>query len=172
VTLAAADQFWRFSLQFYGMPEVREACLFLQDEGGLNVNLVLWCCWQASRGRVLTASEIGDAAERIARWSGDVTQPLRSLRRQIRAGLEDNLAPPARQRLYERLKAAELEAEKVEQALICRDAATGAETAGGAARDLAKANLRAYMGVAGAPARGRLRQMRDRLAERLASPAA
>ena len=170
MTASEAERFWRFSLDFYGQKEVRDACLFLQDEGGLNVNLLLWCCWQAAQGRALTAAEIGEAVARIANWSGSVMQPLRSLRRQVKTGLEANPGAEARQLLYERLKAAELEAERVEQALICRSAAAGAETAGSAPRDLAKGNLRAYMGIAGAPAGGRFRELRDRLADLLASP--
>ncbi|MFW6027605.1 MAG: TIGR02444 family protein [bacterium] len=168
--MGEAERFWRFSLHFYGLPDVREACLALQDEGGLNVNLVLWCCWQAAQGRALAASEIEAAAARIDGWSGAVTQPLRALRRRVKAGAEENLAPQARAHLYERLKAAELESEKVEQALICRGAAPGREMTGGPVRNLAKGNLHAYMGIAGAPGSGRLREMRDGLADRLASP--
>lgn len=167
MTAGDAERFWQFSLRFYGIPEVQEDCLHLQDEAGLNVNLILWCCWQAAQGRKLTEAQARAAAARIADWSNSVTQPLRALRRQVKAGLA-GFAPEMRERLHERLKAAELEAERVEQTLLCGNETAGTETAGGAVRDLAKANMDAYMGVADTPLGGRLRKAQERLAGRLA----
>jgi uncharacterized protein (TIGR02444 family) len=170
MTAADAAAFWRFSLRFYDQPDVRDTCLKLQDEAGLNVNLVLWCCWQAARGRALAKEDVASAAGRISEWSGSVTQPLRKLRRQVKAGREENLAPEARDRLYERLKAAELEAERVEQALLCRKSAPGTETTRSTLPHLVKVNLGAYMQIADAPRNGLYRTViPEKLAHRLAS---
>ncbi|MFP3944139.1 MAG: TIGR02444 family protein [Alphaproteobacteria bacterium] len=164
---AEADEFWRFSLRFYGLPEVQEICLRLQDEAGLNVNLILWCCWQAAQGRRLRDGDIANAAGRISGWSEDVTQPLRALRRRVKAAQGGDIALAARKQLYERLKAAELEAEKVEQALLCHKASAGTGTSGSRMLDLAKANLGAYMGSVDRPGSKRCREMPERLAHLL-----
>ena len=36
------DGFWGFSLRIYARQDVPQACLALQDEGGADVNLVLF----------------------------------------------------------------------------------------------------------------------------------
>ena len=144
-----AHQFWAFSLRFYGIPRVRDACLLLQDEAALNVNLVLWCCWKAAQGKELSHGDLRAAAGRIEEWSRTVTRPLRTLRRRVKAELGDDDMHTARHGLYERLKMAELEAERVEQALLCRAAATGSSPlAAGGARLLARSNLETYMEIA------------------------
>ena len=38
--------FWRFSVQFYRQPAVAEVCLLLQDEFGIDVNLLLFVLWR------------------------------------------------------------------------------------------------------------------------------
>ena len=47
----AAASFWAFSLEFYARPGVAEACLALQDRHGLDVNILLLCCWLGWSGR-------------------------------------------------------------------------------------------------------------------------
>ncbi|WJG09317.1 TIGR02444 family protein [Aliiglaciecola sp. LCG003] len=38
-----AEQFWRYSLRVYGASDVKQLCLSLQDQHGLNVNMLLLC---------------------------------------------------------------------------------------------------------------------------------
>ena len=45
-----AAALWRFSLTVYGRAGVPAACLALQDEGGRDVNLLLYCCWVGASG--------------------------------------------------------------------------------------------------------------------------
>ena len=39
------NEFWRFSLEVYQDEEVQRLCLSLQDDYGLDVNVVLFCLW-------------------------------------------------------------------------------------------------------------------------------
>lgn len=41
---------WAFSLQHYAKPGVKDACLALQDDRGLDVNVALACLWHERRG--------------------------------------------------------------------------------------------------------------------------
>ncbi|MCE8018833.1 TIGR02444 family protein [Halomonas sp. MCCC 1A11036] len=77
------DPLWDFALAFYGRPGVEPACLRLQDEASIDVCELLWHCWLYRHRLVLAHEPPGLAA--IRRWQRDVTLPLRSLRRQLKA---------------------------------------------------------------------------------------
>ena len=58
---AAASQpspFWTFSLGYYRGAGVSEACLELQDNCGVDVNVVLFLLWMASQKRMLAADQV------------------------------------------------------------------------------------------------------------------
>ena len=102
---------WRFSLAVYGRAGVPAACLALQDEGGRDVNLLLYCCWVGASGRGrLTSADISRAGGAIALWRRGVVEALRAARRAVKAD-----GAPETAALYKSIKAVELEAERVEQ---------------------------------------------------------
>lgn len=108
---------WPFSLAVYGRPGVAEACLSLQDRHGLDVNLLLFCCWAGSCGRALDQAGLAAAEMAVATWRNQVVRPLRALRRRMKrewAGFDSVEVEALRQRL----KAAELEAERLEQSRL------------------------------------------------------
>ncbi len=119
------EEFWRFSIAFYARPGVEKALLALQDERGLDVDLVLYALWLGASGRgALDRERLAQAEKRVAEWREEVVKPLRALRRRLGASFEPDLRP-----LYEGVKAQELAAEKVEQmrlaALVGRRRAVG-----------------------------------------------
>jgi uncharacterized protein (TIGR02444 family) len=108
------EEFWRFSLAFYARPGVEKALLLLQDERGIDVDLVLYALWLGACGRGrLDRERLEQAEERVSRLREEVVTPLRALRRRLRAGREPDLHS-----LYEGVKRLELAAEKVEQARL------------------------------------------------------
>ena len=54
----AVSPFWTFSLRIYGQPGVPPACLTLQDEHGVDVNVLLFALYAASCGRQLASYSI------------------------------------------------------------------------------------------------------------------
>ncbi|MDM7946099.1 MAG: TIGR02444 family protein [Oceanibaculum nanhaiense] len=109
--LPPAPDFWSFSLDFYGRPGVVDTCLELQDRHGLDVNLVLYCCW---RGDILAQGQIQAAIDLTAPWRTEVVQPLRALRRRLKPGFPP--FPDAEAlALRKRIADAELEAERLQQ---------------------------------------------------------
>jgi uncharacterized protein (TIGR02444 family) len=98
--------FWRFSLEFYARPGVMPACLALQDQHGVDVNLALLCCWI---GEALDAAALAEADARVAEWRAEVVQPLRAVRRWLK-GRDDALRAD--------VAAQELAAEQREQAML------------------------------------------------------
>ena len=101
---------WDFSLECYARPGVADICLHLQDEQGVNVNLLLWCAWLDARGLMLDAARLHNAQKRIRGWDEHYVIPLRQLRRRMKVefGVDDDGIEAVRARI----KQAELLAEK------------------------------------------------------------
>ena len=60
--------FWRFSLQFYRQPGVADACIALQEEAGVDVNLLLFLLWHATTQRAFTAADVAALEAKIGAW--------------------------------------------------------------------------------------------------------
>lgn len=125
---------WDFSLALYARPGVAAACLELQDRRGLDVNVLLFAAWAgAACGVRLSAEELSRIDGTVSTWRNEVVRPLRAVRRRVKG--EDAA-------LYERLKASELAAERIQQGRLF--AASGLTPLSDGARDAAAAaaNLR------------------------------
>ena len=106
--------FWRFSLGFYRQPGVAEACIRLQDEAGVDVNLLFYLLWHAALERRLSHAEVAGIEQRIAPWREQVVVPLRAIRRAIKvppSAIEAGTAEAYRSKI----KGIELEAERLQQ---------------------------------------------------------
>lgn len=136
--------FWTWSLERYERSGAAETLLRLQDEHSLNVNMLLWCCWSAEFFEPASEPVLAEAEQRTQGWNARVTAPLRSVRRYLKTGEDDDRKQ--RKALRKLVKDAELEAEKVEQtrldALAAARLTPRAATAGAAGR--AAKNLRLY----------------------------
>ena len=137
--LELANDFWRFSLSVYAAAGVADECLALQDEFDVDVNLLLFCAWAGTKRDALTRADIADADAVVATWRNDVVRPLRAARRALKR-IEGDIGFSAK------VKATELEAEQVEQALLHRHArARGSESRATAGADMVVENVRAYL---------------------------
>jgi uncharacterized protein (TIGR02444 family) len=133
--------FWRFSLQYYRLPKVADACIALQEDAGVDVNLLLFLLWHARQRRRLTVIDVTELEQKIAPWRDITVIPLRSVRRALKSPpvlVEASTAEAFRNRI----KAVELEAERLQQEAMFALAPLGAEAddVAGAAR----ANVSAY----------------------------
>ena len=70
--------FWRFSLRFYRQPGVADACIALQEESGVDVNLLMFLLWQARAARSFSAAEVAGLESRIGGWRDIDVVPLRA----------------------------------------------------------------------------------------------
>ncbi len=151
--------FWDYSVRLYGKPGVADACLYLQDRYGLNVNCVLLCAWIAADGRgALTSAHLATALRRIADWEAQAIRPLREIRRKCR---QEPLGVPEflLQTFAPQIEAAELAAEHVEQLVLAetvRDLA--AVAAPGEPVVDAEVSLRALLDAAGVAVDARLNE--------------
>lgn len=108
-----SNPFWQYSLKLYACNGVAELCLRLQDEGGLDVNLLLYCLWQGSQGRSLQRVSLAEICRVSAPWRQEVVESLRRARRWMKDRKHDVAEQSGS--LRERIKALELAAEKCQQ---------------------------------------------------------
>jgi uncharacterized protein (TIGR02444 family) len=140
----AGSPFWRFSLGFYRRSAVAEACIALQEQAGVDVNLLLYLLWQASQGRALAVDDVAALEQKISPWRQATVIPLRAVRRALKY-------PPAlvasgsAEAFRNRIKAVELEAERLQQEAMYELAQSGsAGLLAASPEHAARANVAAY----------------------------
>ena len=107
--------FWDFSLDFYAGPGAKEACLALQDEHGLDVNLVLLAAWAARTGRRIEPALAQQLQSVSDRHQTSIMRPLRAARRALDPDAAEPWLAPRIGRQRRALLAVELELERLEQ---------------------------------------------------------
>ena len=163
------ESLWEFSTRVYRLESVAAACLALQDERGLDVNLLLFCCWHGRYHGMPDAALLREAFAFSQRWSENTTRPLRQARRWLKQiGCPDPRVPQAAcEHLREQVKAVELRAEKLQQEALQDLAARHSRRPrhfresgndGREAMDAATRNLAAYLRLAGVEADQFVRQ--------------
>lgn len=116
------SKLWTFSLTVYATPAVQKECLDLQDEYGVDVNLLLFCAFVgAVHGAVLSEQAMKAAAGVVDEWHNTVVRPLRQVRRTLKP-LANETSPVSAPAAHLRtgVKALELDAERIEQTLLER----------------------------------------------------
>jgi uncharacterized protein (TIGR02444 family) len=144
---SSGSPFWRFSLQFYRLPGVAEACITLQEEAGVDVNLLLFLLWHGAQERRLSNQEVERLEQSVAPWRERAVVPLRAIRRALKSppGLVEGGAAEA---FRTRIKAVELEAERLQQEAMHDLVRAGllGEAAPSAA-EATRANVAAYAAI-------------------------
>jgi len=107
--------FWQFSINVYAQDGVADACIALQEEYQIDVNILLFCCWSASIGNgALTSAELTVARNAVTSWNREVVQGLRAIRNHLKAGY-DGFDAADSEALRQRVLGIEINAEHKEQ---------------------------------------------------------
>jgi uncharacterized protein (TIGR02444 family) len=135
--------FWQFSLRLYRMPEVAPACIALQDDAGLDVNVLFFLLWNASLGKQLGEDDVLACDSHVAAWRSKAVVPLRAIRRALKEtpGMLDATSTEA---FRTRIKGAELEAERLQQEALYALAGPALGARADSVADAARANIEAY----------------------------
>ncbi len=144
------NPFWAFSLGYYRGAGVSEACLELQDNCGVDVNVVLFLLWQATQKRCFAAVQVKALAEKVGPWQIDVIGPIRRLRRMLK-GNAPLLDKGSAELFRTRIKAIELESERLQQEAMYAMADGMKSDTAASADAAARASIAAYESVAGHP---------------------
>ena len=105
------NDFWRFSLRVYDQEGVANECLELQELHGVNVNLLLFCAWIGTQAITLDRNDIEAANQIVVHWDAMIVRPLRIARQEMKADPDMATVRPY-------VKALEIEAEQIEQAML------------------------------------------------------
>jgi uncharacterized protein (TIGR02444 family) len=135
--------FWRFSLGFYRQPGVADACIALQDGCGVDVNILLFFLWLATSKRRVSPAAAQVVCTKAGPWRDDVVVPLRTLRRRLKDG--SSLVERGAAELFRtKVKAVELEAERLQQEAMFALADELATESAPTVETAARANVAAY----------------------------
>lgn len=148
-TEADSHPFWQYSVAVYDRPGVAASCLALQDGRGADVNILLYCCWRAACGdAALDRAALEPIISRVASWRNDVIAKLRAVRVRTKTGIT-GVSPTTLAPFRESLKALELDAEFIEQAMLAEHAASrdAAATSGAEGARAAAAGMVAYLSL-------------------------
>ena len=117
---------WPFSLAVYQDHAVQKECLDLQDRHGIDINMLLFCAFVgAVHGAIISEHDVRDALSLIAAWNANVVRALRQVRRELKLFAADpSPIQDTAGKLRTSVKAAELAAEQIEQAMLATFAAT------------------------------------------------
>jgi uncharacterized protein (TIGR02444 family) len=138
--------FWRFSVKFYAVPGVAPACIELQDRAGVDVNVLFFLLWNATQNRALGNAEVAALDRDFGAWRDMTVVPLRNVRRALKA-------PPGVMGSQEaedfrtRIKAVELEAERLQQEAMYRLAQSGIGRPAASKMEAARQSVAAYQAL-------------------------
>jgi uncharacterized protein (TIGR02444 family) len=141
--------FWQFSIKFYAVPGVADACIALQDQAKVDVNILFYLLWNATQGRAFNAADVTEIEHRLGPWREMAVVPIRNVRRALKS------PPPAMpaqdaESLRTRIKAVELEAERLQQeALYTLSQTSRLGRPSPSKADAARDSLSSYQGVIG-----------------------
>jgi uncharacterized protein (TIGR02444 family) len=140
--------FWQFSLKLYGKPGVADTFIALQDTCGVDVNLLLFLFWLASGGWQVSADEVRNLDDKVRDWRNLTIIPIRNVRRRLK-GAATLVTSGKQEDFRNKVKAVELEAERLQQEALYDVARTGAAGTEATPPAAARANVAAYERVLG-----------------------
>ena len=141
--------FWQFSIKFYAVPGVADACIALQDQANVDVNILFFLLWNATQGRTYKKADVAEVERLIGAWRDMTVVPIRNVRRALKWPPEV-MEPAAAESLRTRIKAVELEAERLQQEALyelAQSSRLGQPSASPA--KAAKTSVDGYQGVIG-----------------------
>ena len=106
------EDVWRFTVEMYGRDGVAPLFLTLQERCGLDVNMMLFMFYLGQKGRAPHSISALEMA--VKDWRDKVIIPLRQTRRYLK-----NQSRETAQALRQKVKSDELQAERIEQHILC-----------------------------------------------------
>ena len=110
----SADEFWQFSLQYYALNNNQTLLLWLQDNAGLNVNVVLLLMYLRTKSANISFNKFNDL-NRINKNLDSLTSNYRKKRRALKVVNIANGITDYRCKEYQVLLNQELDLEKQQQ---------------------------------------------------------
>ncbi len=117
------NPFWDYAIEVYRRDGVGEACLALQARHGVDVNVLLFCCWLGASGRgALDDGRMARLVKTVEPWHDDVVRGLRAVRAALKGGL-DTAPGDLSDALRARIAVTEIDSEHIEHFMLVADTA-------------------------------------------------
>ena len=115
-----SESFWEFSIRTYASELVPNACLALQNQNGIDVNLLLFSLWFGKTRGVADNDVLKKVFDFSQSWATHVVVPLREVRTWMKQeACEDSRIDKASCQQYrEKVKKLELAGEKIQQEVL------------------------------------------------------
>ncbi len=141
--IESESAFWQFSLRFYARDGVPPLCLALQDQHGIDVNLLFLLLFLAMQQRRVSRTDVKKMNDITAAWREHAVQPLRALRRDLKNGVA-GMDARATEALRNDIKRCELHAERLQQEMLERTFPAAATGVASPMLEAAAQNIAAY----------------------------
>jgi uncharacterized protein (TIGR02444 family) len=138
--------FWRFSLRFYARDGVAPLCLALQDQHGIDVNILFLLIFFSLQRRRLSSEDTQKMDGASAAWRTRAVQPLRALRRDLKIGMT-GMSAQTTEALRNDIKRCELHAERLQQEMLEHMFPVATTGTPSSIQEAAAANIAAYSTV-------------------------
>lgn len=139
------ESFWDFSVRTYRTPGVPDACLSLQNDHGVDVNMLLFCAWTGESVGEFDGDLFDRANDFSSTWAENVVIPLREARTWMKhSGCDGDPMPTDDcMALREEIKKVEFAAEKLQQRVL--ESLVTVDNGSGPLIDNVVANLKLYL---------------------------
>lgn len=117
VRTTSTSSLWDFSLKLYSQDGVETACLELQDEYGVDINLMFYLLWRSQSGTLASVDDVTKLDGQIRSWREIVVEKLRQLRRDLKS-MNVDLDPAVLEKFRGSIKDLELSSEALAQKIL------------------------------------------------------
>jgi uncharacterized protein (TIGR02444 family) len=144
---AVSTPIWDFVLNYYGRKGVSEALIGLQDDHGIDVNMLLFLAWMAAQGRCLAPDDVKFVSTTSHAWQRSVVVPIRAVRRLLKENVP--LVPAdAAAAFRKKVQTIELEGEQLQLNAMAALVERFKPTAAGSPEEAARRNIKTFETVA------------------------
>lgn len=145
---AVSTPIWDFVLNYYGRKGISEALIRLQDDHGIDVNMLLFLAWMAAQGKCLSPDDVKFVSTTSHVWQRSVVVPVRAVRRLLKENAP--LVPvDAAAAFRKRVQAIELEGEQLQLNAMAALVDRLNPAAAASPEDAARRNIKTFEVVAG-----------------------
>jgi len=123
--------------------ETRIYRLSRQDQAQVDVNVLFFLLWNATQGRTYKKADVAEVERLIGAWRDMAVAPIRNVRRALKSP-PAVMTPDAAEGFRTRIKAVELEAERLQQEAMYALAVASPSIRDAPPADAARANVAAY----------------------------
>ena len=144
---AVSTPIWDFVLNYYGRKGVSDGLIGLQDNHGIDVNMLLFLMWMAAQGKCVATEDVKFVSTTSHAWQRAVVVPIRAVRRLLKENAP--LVPAeAAAAFRKKVQAIELEGEQLQ--LNAMAALVGRlKPAQASPEEAARRNVKTFEAVAG-----------------------